>query len=72
MIRVYDFLCPTDHMFELFVSEEIEEADCPECGTKARRIISGGNFKLDAVSGDYPTATAKWAKHHERAANGKN
>jgi Zn finger protein HypA/HybF involved in hydrogenase expression len=72
MIKVYDFLCPNDHIFELFVSEDSEVANCPECDLNAKRIISGGNFKLDAMSGDYPTATAKWAKHHERAANGKN
>jgi len=72
MLRIYDFKCSNDHTHEQFVSTAIEEADCPECGEKAKRIISGGNFTLDALSGDYPGATMKWAREHEKAAKINN
>lgn len=72
MIKVYDFKCPKGHITEQFVSDFTEEADCLECGESAWRIISGGNFKLDAISGDFPGATLKWAREHEKAAKGKN
>lgn len=71
MLRVFDFRCPNNHVTEQFVSGHPEEAECSECGEKARRIISGGNFTLDAISGDYPGATMKWAKDREKAAKGK-
>jgi len=72
MIRVYDFRCPENHITERFVSTDVEETECPTCEAKAKRIISGGNFTLDATSGDFPSATDKWAKHHEKAAKGNH
>jgi len=68
MRRLFDFKCPNDHTTEHYVSAETEVADCPECGEEAKRIISGVNFKLDAVSGDFPGTTLKWAREHEKAA----
>ncbi len=72
MIKVFDFKCSNNHIFEKFVSGETEVADCPECGLTAKRIISGGSFVLDAVSGEFPGATMKWARDHEKAAKKHN
>lgn len=72
MIKVYDFRCSNNHVTEQFVSGVTEIAKCPKCGEEARRIISGGNFKLDAISGDFPGATMKWAREHEKAAKANN
>ena len=72
MLRIYDFRCDNNHTTEQYVSGNPEVALCTECGEEAKRIISGGNFSLDAVSGDYPGATMKWAREHEKAAKARN
>lgn len=72
MIKVYDFKCESNHTTEHFVQEETTCITCPECGLNASRIISGGNFSLDAMSGDFPKASKKWAVHHEKAASAGN
>jgi len=38
------------------------------CGGSARYKISAPLFKLEGVTGDFPTAADKWAKDHEKAA----
>jgi hypothetical protein len=35
------------------------------CEEKAFKIISAVNFSLDPISGHFPSATDKWAKHRE-------
>lgn len=44
------------------VSERNEEMVCPTCGGKARFIVSTPLISLDGISGDFPTATDRWAK----------
>ena len=65
MIRVFDFVCPDGHKTEGFVSELIEEIPCSECGEEAHRVLSAPNFRLDGISGDFPTASAHWEKVRE-------
>jgi len=42
------------------------------CGADAKRLVSGGNFELDPISGDFPSATKKWADKHEQASKTKS
>jgi Zn finger protein HypA/HybF involved in hydrogenase expression len=66
--RIFDFRCQGNHTTELFIDVETTSIECPECKEEARRIISPVSCNLDAVSGDFPGATMKWARDHEKAA----
>lgn len=39
---------------------------CEHCGGTAKRIISGVTFKLDGISGDFPTAYEQWDKKRQK------
>lgn len=41
---------------------------CDTCDLPAHRIISPVRSYLEGVSGDFPTASDRWAKTHEQAA----
>jgi len=63
-----DFRCKTcSTKEEHWVSSDTTTVRC-KCGGEATRVISGGNFNLDPISGHFPGATLKWAKHHEKMA----
>jgi hypothetical protein len=62
MKRIYDFQCPNGRTFEKYIDSEISEVDCDICKQKSTRLISCRGLVLDPISGDYPTATMKWAK----------
>jgi hypothetical protein len=64
--RIYDFKCKDLHITESFVDVDIKEVQCGKCDEKATRIISPTTIYLDPVSGQFPSATAKWAR--QRAA----
>jgi Zn finger protein HypA/HybF involved in hydrogenase expression len=66
--RIYDFKCSSGHITERFIDSETQTIECPECDQDAKRVISKCFFVLDAVSGDYPGATMKWAREHSKAA----
>lgn len=66
MLKLFDFRCKDNHITEQLVDSETT-IECPKCGKEAVRIISPVNFTLDPVSGDFPGATMKWARDHERA-----
>lgn len=66
--RVFEFKCEDGHISQQFTYDDVEEINCKECGKQAWRIISPVRSKLDPVKGDFPGATMKWAKEHERAA----
>ena len=65
----YEYRCPEGHTFELFQKMSDEPgADCPQCGAKSERILSGGAgfllkgvgfYKTDYRSEDYKKAAAK-------------
>ena len=62
MRRMYDFKCEQNHQMEALVYETTKELPCEECDGIATRIISPTTIYLDPISGDHPSATAKWAK----------
>ncbi len=61
MKRLYDFQCPNDHITESLVDSDHTTAKCKVCSKDAIRLISAPTIGLDALSGDFPGATAKWA-----------
>ena len=68
---ILDFRCrECDELEEHWVASDTKTVRC-KCGGEAVRVISGGNVTLDPISGDFPGATLKWARHHENAAKGK-
>jgi len=67
MYRLFDFECEDSHIQERLVKPDVMETKCIECGKPTQRIISPVSFQLDVHSGDFPTATDRWAKKHESA-----
>lgn len=66
MRRLFDFQCSDNHITEALVSTDVTEHPCGLCQKTAHRIISPVRAKLDAISGDFPGATMKWAKNRQR------
>lgn len=66
MRLLFDFTCPENHTAEHYVDRDVTEYPCSVCGLTATRIISPVRAKLDALSGDFPGATMKWAKNREK------
>lgn len=50
--------------FEAFASidDRDEPQPCRECTGNARHIITPTHFKLEGVTGDFPTAADQWVK----------
>lgn len=67
MIRVFDFQCENGHVTEHFVNSDTFIIAC-HCGEVAHRVVSTPNFKLDGITGNFPTAADKWARDHKQAA----
>ena len=60
--RLFDFECKNSHITESFVDLDTKEVQCGECGEIATRILSSPRLGLDPICGDFPSATARWAK----------
>ena len=68
MRYLFDFLCSEcGTKFEELSDPAERVTACKKCGYPAHRLISAPHIKLDPVSGDFPGATLKWEKEHERA-----
>lgn len=63
---IRDFTCSNDHTTEKFIDNSVESIECPECEETAKKIISPVKSCLDVVSGDFPGATAKWARGRQQ------
>jgi len=59
---MFDFVCKNSHNTEAFVEVDTKEVQCGECGEVATRILSSPRLGLDPICGDFPSATARWAK----------
>ena len=66
MRLLFDFQCSDNHVTEALVSSDVTEHPCGLCNKQANRILSPVRSKLDAISGDFPGATIKWAKNREK------
>lgn len=64
---IFDFRCDKcGTKEEHWVTSDTRTVRC-KCGAEAARCL-GGKTYLDPISGDFPGATLKWARHHEQAA----
>jgi hypothetical protein len=66
-----DFRCSQPdcrEVHEEWVATGTRSAVCPKCFSISYRIVSPVRSVLDPISGHFPSATDKWAKHHEEAA----
>lgn len=70
-MRVFDFVCPNNHVHEHFVPNGQTEVPCPDCGQEARRMVSAPAFKLEGWSGSFPGAAMKWERDHVNRAKQK-
>lgn len=71
MLIVLDFECGEGHVNERFVHHETQYVECKECGARAYRNVSAPRTALDPISGDFPGATYKWERQHEKRAREK-
>ena len=68
LMMIYDYRCTKCQKVtekSLKLSELDKKITC-ECGGECTRVILSVNFSLDPISGDFVTATDKWAKGRER------
>ena len=66
VLKVYDFKCEQNHIFEEFVEAGVTSSRCG-CGANATKIASATKHVLDGASGDFPGRHMKWVREHEQA-----
>jgi putative FmdB family regulatory protein len=76
-LPTYEYRCPEGHEFEKFQRmSDPPEADCPECGNPASRILSGGAGLLFKGEGfyitDYRSDSYRKAAEKEEGKAGKS
>ena len=64
-LTLYDFLCPTCGEFEELVQPTEQSAQCPQCQSPARRLISPVRIDRSAMA-TQPGATETSIRHFER------
>ena len=65
MKKLYDFRCSCGHLFEKFTESSQRTVPCNLCDEVATRIVSYGGPVLDPISGDFPSATRRWALNRQ-------
>lgn len=68
MKLLYSYQCKCG--FDFTGWNEVSERShhkCPECDEQAGLFINAVRFALDPISGDFVSATDKWAKAKEKA-----
>lgn len=67
MKRIFEFRCVKDHVTEKYVDDEVTSVECPHCHNEASRIISSPRFKLEGITGAFPTAYDAWERKRAEA-----
>lgn len=67
MKRMFEFRCVKDHVTDHYVDDEVISVECPHCHNEAPRIISSPRFKLEGITGAFPTAYDAWERKHAEA-----
>lgn len=66
---IYEYVCKEHGTFECFV-KSINDREvpkpCPVCNELSQFTISAASFKLEGITGDFPTAADAWEKKHYR------
>lgn len=68
---LYDYHCKScGENFESFSSMQSrdEPKSCPSCMEPSDRVQSKVRFKLEGITGHFPTAYDRWANIHEKEA----
>lgn len=65
---LFDFQCGAcDHRFESLVTPDTKVKVCSECGSEARRLITGTHLDYRmGVDTNNTTMAAKWDKMHKQ------
>ncbi len=65
---LYNYRCAVHGEFDGWSRMENREKPkpCPECDGPGYRVVTAINFKLEGLSGHFPTAADKWATFHEK------
>ena len=61
---IFDFRCSSGHVFEANVKSDVRQVHC-DCGQLAERLIAAPSLSIP-FNGDYPGASYKWARAHEK------
>lgn len=66
---LYEFSCDEHGRFEAFSTLRCRDdgSSCPKCGSVSKRVQTPTRFKLEGVSGHFPTASMQWDERHIRA-----
>ena len=67
MKRIFEFRCVKDHVTDHYVDDEVISVECPHCHNEASRIISSPKFKLEGITGAFPTAYDAWERKRAEA-----
>ncbi len=64
---LYEYSCDTHGRFSKMCSLADRKAKkpCPECNKPSKFVISASQFKLEGITGHFPTAASKWERIHE-------
>jgi hypothetical protein len=65
MKRIYDFRCPEGHVIEKYIDSDIQNVSCEICKQESARVVSCRGLLLDPISGDFPSATMRWARDRQ-------
>lgn len=66
VLKVFEFKCEQNHIFEEFVESGTTSSRCG-CGANAIKIVSATPSLLEGASGDFPGRHMKWVKEHQKA-----
>jgi putative FmdB family regulatory protein len=63
---IYVYECDSKHRAEHLckIAERDTPHTCQECAGEMRRVLTTVQFKLEGITGDFPTAYDKWDKVH--------
>lgn len=75
-VKVWNYGCTDvacseyNNPIEKFIKGEPPEHrdHCHKCKTPLKQMLTNPRFKLEGISGDFPSAADKWADQHEQAA----
>jgi len=66
MRRIYDYECSNGHVVERFAELSDRDLPCKLCGEVSTRLVSYAGPVLDPISGDFPSATRRWALNRQQ------
>jgi hypothetical protein len=68
MKRIYTFKCSKEscqHIYDDLVEYELTH-NCPRCGSSSNKVVNAPMFKLEGITGAYPTAYDAWERKRKQ------